>query len=218
MEKRYILWDLDGTLWRHKENEAKLITENLGIKFSKEFEKDFFYMASIINDFFEKKILTKKEVVKIIERTIPSLFFYNISGKKFLDIWNATDTAILEEFAKEVLEATMENGKKNIILTDWLLDRQLNLLKKFGILKYIERVYSSENYYTKRNPRAVSRIIKKGEESSYIIIGDSLANDIQFAKNANISSIWYNPNKKENTTKIIPDYEINDLREVLGIL
>ena len=175
-------------------------------------------MASIINDFFEKKILTKKEVVKIIERTIPSLFFYNISGKKFLDIWNATDTAILEEFAKEVLEATMENGKKNIILTDWLLDRQLNLLKKFGILKYIERVYSSENYYTKRNPRAVSRIIKKGEESSYIIIGDSLANDIQFAKNANISSIWYNPNKKENTTKIIPDYEINDLREVLGIL
>jgi len=48
-----------------------------------------------------------------------------------------------------------------------------------------------------------------------IMIGDSLSKDIKGAQAANI---WFNPNCKENMLNIVPDYEINDLREVIDLL
>ena len=56
------------------------------------------------------------------------------------------------------------------------------------------------------------------ESSEVIMIGDSLEKDIQGAKNANIKTIWYNPDRKINNTKIIPNYQIADLLEIKEIL
>jgi FMN phosphatase YigB (HAD superfamily) len=49
------------------------------------------------------------------------------------------------------------------------------------------------------------------------MIGDSLKNDIQGAKNANIKSVWYNPGHDKNETDILPDYEINNLLQLKDI-
>lgn len=42
LRKSYIYWDLDGTLWQHKEQEVKLICENLSIPYSIKLEEEFF--------------------------------------------------------------------------------------------------------------------------------------------------------------------------------
>ena len=46
------------------------------------------------------------------------------------------------------------------------------------------------------------------------MVGDSVKNDIQGARNAGIKSIWYNPEHVKNMTNIVPDYEITNLLEL----
>ena len=51
-----------------------------------------------------------------------------------------------------------------------------------------------------------------------IILGDSLTSDIRGGKNANILTCWYNPDRTENRSAVIPDYEICELSEFEGLL
>ena len=56
------------------------------------------------------------------------------------------------------------------------------------------------------------------ERDKAIIIGDSLRSDILGGKNAGIRTCHYNPQKKENKTGIIPDHEIKNLSELPRLL
>lgn len=213
--KRYIIWDLDGTLWDFKKNEVELMAETLEIPYSKDLEDQFFYMIKEFEKRFFCRKIRQNEICKLIEETMPALTFYGFSGRQFLEAWNSTDTTILNKHAKDVLEKASLEGAKNIVATDWLLEKQLSQLKQFDLLKYIEWIYSCENNYMKANPKSISYIIKPGREEDYIIIGNSIKNDIAFANNAGIDSIWYNANKKENDTTYKPTYEVENLIDVL---
>ena len=41
-----------------------------------------------------------------------------------------------------------------------------------------------------------------------LMVGDSLASDIQGGSNAGLDTCWYNPNHAENPGKVVPTYEI----------
>lgn len=72
----------------------------------------------------------------------------------------------------------------------------------------------------KPNPQIFNVLLNKLnlQPSQVIMIGDSLEKDIKGAENANIKTIWYNPNKKVNHTQIIPNYQITNLLELKEIL
>lgn len=218
--KQYILWDLDGTMWMYKEHkEVEEIAKAAGIPYTETLEKQFLNMIEEFNRIFAKKIVVRTEIYKLIEETMPELYFRNVSGKQFLEAWCDADTTTLEEDAKHVLKTLHEHGKQNIVLTDWLLDRQVRLMKKHKIFNYIDKIYSCENNYMKNNPVSKARVgILEGYEDEYIIIGDSLYTDIAFATMAGIDSIWYNPKNKKNGTEMVPTYEITSLLDVLKIV
>ena len=119
---------------------------------------------------------------------------------------------------KNVLETLQKRGKQNIVLTDWWLERQISQMKDFGILDYMEKVYSAEENFLKPNPLTVKRVIKPGREESSIIVGDSIKSDITFANIANIDCIWFNPDGKENETSLNVTYEITSLEQVVDII
>lgn len=54
--------------------------------------------------------------------------------------------------------------------------------------------------------------------SQCLMVGDSLANDIQGARVSGMDSCFYNPLKLDNTTNIRPTYEIHDFSELLEIV
>ena len=58
----------------------------------------------------------------------------------------------------------------------------------------------------------------KFDRERAIILGDSLTSDIRGGKNANILTCWYNPDRTENRSAVIPDYEICELSEFEGLL
>lgn len=92
LRKSYIYWDLDGTLWQHKEQEVKLICENLSIPYSIKLEEEFFYMIEEFNRHFETIRVTQSEICQIIERTMLELNefietgFKNKEGKRYYEI------------------------------------------------------------------------------------------------------------------------------------
>lgn len=214
-----IIWDCDFTIWKHRKDELeKLIVKAVGIPYTEELEKQYYGFFEAFNSKFQNEKVTLKKVSKLIEEKMPIILKYGITGSYFLDKWIQLETSIINEDAIKVLKYQRKKGYKIVILTDWFMESQVKLLETYGILQYVERIYACDNEYLKANPKSAERIIKAGNESEYVIIGDSLNSDIAFADHAKIKSIWYNPSKKKNTTQYIPTAEVTSLLEVIEII
>jgi len=101
----------------------------------------------------------------------------------------------------------------NQITTPKITNNKLN--------EFISQIMVSEEVGEhKPNPLIFNELLKRicMNPCDVIMVGDSLKNDIQGAKNAGIKSVWYNPENNKNETDILPDYEINDLLQLKGIL
>jgi FMN phosphatase YigB (HAD superfamily) len=86
----------------------------------------------------------------------------------------------------------------------------------------IDRIYISDKIgYQKPNINFFNYIfddLNNHQRKDYIIVGDSLTSDILGGKNSGITTVWYNPNHEKNDKNIIPDYEIDNLKKIEGIL
>ena len=51
-----------------------------------------------------------------------------------------------------------------------------------------------------------------------LMVGDGLSSDIQGGANAGLDTCWYNPNHAENPGKVVPTYEIADLKELYPLV
>lgn len=220
-EIRTIIWDCDNVMWFHRPEEVLILAKALKIENVKELEIEFFNMIKSFNTYFMYRKAKLSELYKIVEEKMPILYFHGILPKKFMEIWQELKFKV-NEFNKDVLivmEYSQNKGIKNVIKTDWWRKWQEEMLKKWNILKYIEMLYCCDNSYLKCNPLSVQEIIKSGNESEFIIIGDSLTSDIAFAKHARIKSIWFNRDgKQKNNSPYKPDFEVVSLLEVMEII
>lgn len=222
MEKvRTIIWDCDGVLWFHKKEEHQILAKSLGITEHEELRVEFFSMLYSFNKYFVNKKVTLSEYYKIIEQKMPILFFYNISPKRFMEVYKEMKLLAID-FNNSVLlvmENLRQKGLKQIIITDCLQEIQVRILKEYGVLNYIERLYCCDGRYLKSNPLSAKEIIKAGSEQENIIIGDTLSSDIAFASHSGIKSIWFNKDgKQKNDTQYKPDFEVQSLLEVMEII
>ncbi len=213
-----VIWDCDGTIWEHVEYEAQIVTDVLQIPLTKEFEEQYFETIKNFMSFFRKRKMTQENVERVVQKHMPILEKYGISTKEFVDRWIKIETSVLINGAYETIKYLNESGIRNIVLSDMLQEKQELLLENYGLKEFMQKIYTSQDYYIKARKVATARIVTKGREKEYIIIGDSCESDIAFASNAGIRSIWFNPNGKENKTKYKPTREIKKLEEVIQII
>ena len=209
-----IIWDCDNTIWIHRKDEKNIIAKHFEIAEVDELGKQYFEMIKQFNEFFADKKVIQWKLVKLIEVYMPILKRYNIKPATFLKEWLSIETSFLNEDALEAIQYLHAKGYENIVLTDWLWDAQIMLLKKYGVLPYIKKVYTCDDMYLKKNPKSKSRVIEEGKEKHYLMVGDSLESDIAFANAAGIRSVWFNPNYKQNDTQNKPTYEISSMLEL----
>lgn len=123
--------------------------------------------------------------------------------------------------AEELLENLF--GKYKLYLASNGTARvQEGRIKSSGIEKYFEKMFVSEAVgFNKPKKEFFDRCfaeIGRVDKESAIIIGDSLSSDILGGKNAGIKTCLFNPNKKEITGEVIPDYEVSALSEIPALL
>lgn len=91
-----------------------------------------------------------------------------------------------------------------------------------GITKYMDGIFISQILGANKPDKQFFDIcfaeIPDFSLSETVIIGDSLSSDIKGGINAGITTVWFNPKGIENDSDIKPDYTINELPEVPGLL
>ncbi len=217
---RTVIWDCDNVMWFHKKEEAQIVANELKITGIDEFLSEFhsFFYNFLVH--FRNKKVNVSETLKLIEKNMPILEIYQISPKNFLRVLSELKMEV-NDFNHDtlvVLEYLRDKNIKCIIKSDWWRSTQEEILSYYGVMDYIEEIHCCDNAYLKCNPLSAKGIIRPEQKEQYVIIGDSLENDIAFAKHAGIKSIWLNKNQIKNETLYNPDFEITSLLEVMKII
>ncbi len=156
-----------------------------------------------------------------------SLFFadigLNLSGVEAEGLYknHLEKQASLLPYAKEVCRRLAQSHTLTII-TNGISEIQNRRLAACGLLPYLSHIVISDDIGINKPDKrffdhalAVSRC---GNPLSILVVGDSLASDIQGANNAGLDACWYNPGKKPMPEGYNIRYSIADLRELFNIL
>lgn len=210
-----VIFDIDDTLFPWKKEyfeEIKEVLKNLKIEYTnEEYNKIIKSLSEYENEYyiFDKKLMLTY-INEYTKKEYPETFINNIIKR-----WEscAPDKINLETI--ETLEY-LKSKYELVTLTDWYKKQQEERLRKAGILKYFETVYSAEK--TKRKPfkEAFMQAIGGNRPEECIMIGNDLERDIKGAMNAGLKAIWYNPKNSKISNK---DYliisKIEKLKEIL---
>ena len=86
----------------------------------------------------------------------------------------------------------------------------------------IQEVFISEQLQTQKpDPdffEKVGQRIPGFRKEQTLMIGDSLSADIAGGNAAGIDTVWYNPDHKENTSQVVPTYEVSTYQEIADLL
>lgn len=109
------------------------------------------------------------------------------------------------------------------VVTNGFANVQKNRQKLSGIDRFMKQSFISEEIgYQKPQKEffdvCFSRIDPPLRPEDVLLIGDSLTSDILGAKNAGISSCWFNPDGVRNESGVQPDFEIRSLLALKELL
>ena len=120
---------------------------------------------------------------------------------------------VLRELSEVATLAVVTNGFDRV---------QSRRVRESGILDFVEDVFVSEKMDSEKPNRkifdAALRALGVENREHVLMVGDSLSSDVQGGVNAGLDTCWYNPNHAENPGKVVPTYEIADLKELYPLV
>ncbi len=210
-----VIFDLDNTLIKHHfEREHVLIAKHIGLEGSTEFEKQLDNMFSNNLNYLKNIKVTKEYFCHVIEELMPILKKVGKTGEELLDIIDKYHSGTLMEGADELLEYLHESGYQIVAFTNWFGDYQFKILKKLGIDKYFERMYSWDDYYAKPHHQAMIRALGGTEPCKNVMIGDDVRGDVILPKSCGIKAIGFNVNYSVYKKDIKADADVTHLLDI----
>lgn len=232
-----IMFDLDDTLTNDYENTKQgfrtTIESIKDIYTDEKFERFYKVDKKTWKDRAAGKLITPHEddIDKKAEwlRAYRFLQYFNntINYKEAVKINNIYMEALKEkvvarEGALDIIKYLYNKDYKLIIATNGPIVPLKTKLEKLNIDKYISIIFSAEEVGAMKPHKDFYRgLLEKAKidnKNEILFVGDELEKDIKGGTENNIDTCWYNPDKRKNTTKYIPKYEINKLEDLKQIL
>ena len=227
--KKYdiFLVDADNTILDFHLSSALALKEAFR-EFQKEWKEEYLTQFTALNnrlwEQLERKELTRSELIKTrFPIYLKQLRIDDIDGEKFNGIF-LEKLALLPVYidgAEEFLKTLNQNGRVYIV-TNGTTKIQESRFKICGLNDYALDVFVSDNIGVNKPAKGytdyVVSHIPDFQREKAVWIGDSLSADIKAANEAEIDSIWYNPEKKEIENGIKPTFLANNYTEILEIL
>ena len=223
---KYILFDLDGTLFNFDLGEKKALTDTL-IKMANYhpteedckwyhdmnevcFNEFNFGIVKTRKEFHMKRFTLLKEKLNL-NYDVEEVNAYYVNKLKY--------ASELYEDAVETINY-LKDKYELYIASNGMVQVQTKRMEESKIAKYFKRYFISEECdHMKPDIEFfdyVFKNIKDEDKSHYVIIGDRLDTDILGGIKAGIKTIYVNRNNINSEIK--PDVEIFDLRELINIL
>jgi 2-haloacid dehalogenase len=223
---KYILFDLDETLFDFPKAERAAISEVMsviGISPSEDRIRRYSEINRECWDALERGEMSRERLVIFrFEKFLAeqgSDFSPEEAQKQYVLALGAQHHFI--DGAEELLSLLSEKYELYAV-TNGLYAVQTRRIKDSRLDRFFKGYFISEEIgFSKPQKEFFDLAFSKidgFERDKAIIIGDSLQSDILGGKNAGIRTCHYNPQKKENKTGIIPDHEIKNLSELPRLL
>ncbi len=224
--KKFIFFDLDDTLFDFHKAEHIALTKTL-IALDLEPEEQVLNLYSDINaahwKLLEQGKLTREQVkvqryasffetLEINQDPVKAARTY----EKFL-----SQGHFYIDGAQELLQQLYKTYRL-FLVSNGSTDIQRSRIASSDIERYFEGIFISEEVGYNKPDKAYfdacfSQIADFQKEKA-VILGDSLSSDILGGQNAGITTVWFNPKHLQNTSNVVPDYEIVALDEFVQIL
>lgn len=232
MAYKHLFFDLDHTLWDFERNSAECLADiyeifdfqNLNISSLEAFQQEF----SIVNrrqwSLLEQNLITHDELRRRrFQETLENL---GVKGLKksfgleineyFLEL--LPKKAHLIDGAVEVLDYLLPKYDLHIISNGWQ-DIQVNKMKSSEIHHYFGEIITNELAGTRKPDRRIFDYaieVTKADLVESLMIGDNYEADVLGAINANMDTVFYNPDDIPTGQK--PTFDIKKLVELKEIL
>ena len=227
MKYEVLLFDADDTLFDFKKAERHAFIktmEEYGYDFEEEVHlKSYHEINTAIWKEFERGEITQKKLKVERFRRYRDALKLEFSPEDFAVKYMAhlSHASFLYPDSEKLLK-TLQGKYKLAIITNGLTDVQTRRIRQSPVSHYFEQIVISEEIrVSKPDPEIFSYTLEKlGHKNleRVLMIGDSLSSDIRGGRDFGVDTLWYNPWKKENTSEIIPTYEVGSLMEILDHL
>jgi putative hydrolase of the HAD superfamily len=224
-----LLFDLDHTLWDYETNSREALSE-LYVDFAlgkrgvdeEKFLHTFYVINNELWDLYDRGLL-HRDVIRN-DRFHKILMELGVDDRQMsLDLSHEYITESpkkknLMEGCKETLDY-LHAKYPMVIVTNGFDEIQSTKLLSGGIEHYFKSIVTSARAGHKKPAKEIFEFALRehGASSEHaIMIGDNLLTDIAGAKNANIDTVFFNPNKIAHDTQV--SYEIQSLRELMNFL
>lgn len=227
MAYTFLLFDLDRTLLDFESAEDTALTQMLddmnfqNIQAFKDYYKP---MNQGLWKDLEQKKLTKQELVDSRFAIGFAHFGITVDGAEMALRYQDYISLQGQSFpgAEEMLAELVERGYQLYGATNGVAAIQEGRLAHSTIAPYFKEVFISEQLHTQKPEPAffdkVGQLIPGFSKEQALMIGDSLTADIVGGNAAGIDTVWYNPDRKENTSPAVPTYEADSYSKILALL
>ncbi len=223
---KHVFLDLDDTIFDFHAAEAIAIRETL-IQMGAPASDEAVRRYSKINDAYWK-MLERGEITR--ERLLTERFdrLYSELGlsisaelTRYTYRDRLAEQCIFIDGAEDLLR-TLHGKYRLHAVTNGNVTVQSRRIERSGVENFFDHVFISERIgANKPSPVFFERCfahISDFDPSEGIIVGDSLSSDIVGGKSAGLTTCLFNPQSKQITGDVLPDYEISSLAELPQLL
>ena len=235
MKPKYLIFDVDNTLldfgavfYRGQEAAAKLLglpctaefralDEKCGWRAWKECRLDDTHLEEVQQHYHEYYYQYVKNHYVYLLENLGLSFDVELLTQNYLDCAAAISTP-MEEDALQVYSALAERYSLAIATNGTEI---MQISRLWDYLPHTKAVFISERVGQIKPTAAFFDHMLHSlscDPADCLMIGDSLSNDILGAQQAGMKTCYYNPRGKAISPEIKPDYEIQNLRQLLTLL
>lgn len=223
---RYILFDADDTLLDFQRCEREAFTASLtesgfGLDFDLCFNSYTTINRALWLDYEQNKVTQTQLRSERFRRLFTQLAIESdpeVFGATYLRHFAAGSFLTPDALAVcDALKPTLHLS----IITNGISDVQFSRISGSELKDHFEHIIVSDDAgFAKPAPEIFDYAMRKigcEDKSQVLIVGDSLSSDIRGGHNYGIDTCWYNPGGLENTSGIVPTYEIAKLTDLLAL-